>query len=501
MQPSLNNLEVLKKFLESLYRQEQHALKQYPGRQIVLHIGPTNSGKTYEALQEALKAKTALYCAPLRLLAQQVFEKGSAVRPSRLITGELIKGEQDATFISCTAEMFSAKDAFDVAILDEGQLMTDAERGWAFTRVMQHAQAKKLFVCGEPGIVELTKRLARPGDSIEVKTFERLAPLQLEKKHLRSIHSVQPGDALVAFSRRGIYDLRARVETLTGQRCSLVYGRLPVESRIAQAEAFNQEPGQVLVASDAIGMGLNLQIKRILFTEMMKHHGMRTELVAEPLVKQISGRAGRFGGRYTSGLVNAFGKEEHSYIRSCLSSPPAIYSNAGIIPTDEQLVALMSEFPGVTLFDLLRQIDQGLAMHVFASLSLFQCRLRVPLNVLSLLQDLSLPLKLQLQLMRAPLDADDVRMSHLFRDHYVNRLLKEEPCNLPNFSILPGLPLKIKLEASESIYKSLDLHCWLAHRFPGQVVDLEEALEKRQYWSTLISEILNEMSKVRTKRK
>jgi len=119
--------------------------------------------------------------------------------------------------------------------------------------------------------------------------------------------SLRPGDCVVAFSRREIYELKHQIELSTRYRCCVVYGNLPPQTRVEQAELFN-DPGsdyEVLVASDAIGMGINLNISRVVFSTIFKFDGTRRRRLTDAEVKQIAGRAGRYRSAFPEGEVTA----------------------------------------------------------------------------------------------------------------------------------------------------------------------------------------------------
>lgn len=261
------------------------------GRHIVCHIGPTNSGKTHAAIQAMLapastplkwqgvqlregRSKKGIYCAPLRLLAQEMWVRLQAEgHHCRLVTGEIIREsaptsspgkdaghQQHDEYLACTVEMADFRSDYDVAVIDEAQMASDATRGWAFTSAIRDIRAHRVYVCGEPGIVDLVRSVVHPRDRVEVREFQRLTPLTVMDERVPSLQHLQPGDAVIAFSRTAIYDLKAAVEQQTGHPCAVVYGRLPIESRGKQAAIFNEPASRVkvLLASDAVGMGLNL---------------------------------------------------------------------------------------------------------------------------------------------------------------------------------------------------------------------------------------------------
>ena len=251
-------------------------------RRIILHVGPTNSGKTHNALLALSKAKTGIYAGPLRLLAHEIYDrlnKGfvtsrdqalSVPRVCNLLTGEEQRIlDRDAPFSSMTVEMANVSTQYDVAVLDEVQLMGDPERGYAWTRVILGLRTNELHLCGEETAVDLVKQLlANTGDHIEVHRYKRLTPLAVAKQSIKSLENVQPGDCVVAFSRSDLFRLKFAIEEKTGLRCAMAYGGLPPEVRAEQAHLFNEDGSgyDVMVASDAIGMGLNLFVLPLFFT-------------------------------------------------------------------------------------------------------------------------------------------------------------------------------------------------------------------------------------------
>lgn len=233
-------------------------------RTIHLHVGPTNSGKTYRALKRLEQSKLGFYAGPLRLLAQEVYTRFNAEGiPCNLVTGDEVRtSDTPPRIISNTVEMVSIYKDYDVGVIDEIQMIADPDRGWAWTRAFLGSRAKELHVCGEERAVPLIKELATlMGDNLEIHHYQRLNPLRAESKSLNGdLRNLRKGDAIVTFSRINIHALKSAIEKSTGKRAAIVYGGLPAEIRTQQANLFNDPDNDYdyLVASDAIGMGLNL---------------------------------------------------------------------------------------------------------------------------------------------------------------------------------------------------------------------------------------------------
>lgn len=245
-------------------------------RKIHLHVGPTNSGKTYTALRALHGARNGVYAGPLRLLAHEVFHRFNAglvapdlpPRTCNLVTGEEQRViDETAGLSACTVEMLSSNFVYDVCVIDEIQMIADSERGSAWTEAFLGVSAQELHLCGEESAVGLIRRLTDLcGDVLEVHRYSRLSPLRVADSSLRGDFSgVRRGDCVVTFTRDNIYALKAAIEAETGLDVGIAYGGLPPEIRERQAQLFNKrnagdrgEGYDVLVGSDALGMGLNL---------------------------------------------------------------------------------------------------------------------------------------------------------------------------------------------------------------------------------------------------
>jgi ATP-dependent RNA helicase SUPV3L1/SUV3 len=232
-------------------------------RTVHLHVGPTNSGKTYQALKRLEEADSGIYLGPLRLLAHEVYTRLNAKgKPCALVTGEEQRlPEGDVKMWSCTVEMAPLNTRMEVAVIDEIQMINHPDRGWAWTQAFLGLQAKEIHLCGEARAVPLIRELcALIGDKVHVHEYERLTPLKVASKSLGSLSKLEKGDCVVSFSVIGIHALRKAIEKKTGRKCAIVYGSLPPETRAQQARLFNDPDNDYdfLVASDAIGMGLNL---------------------------------------------------------------------------------------------------------------------------------------------------------------------------------------------------------------------------------------------------
>ncbi|KAF9011933.1 P-loop containing nucleoside triphosphate hydrolase protein [Cyathus striatus] len=360
---------------ERMFPAEEFYRARAVQRKIIMHVGPTNSGKTYHALRALAAAPRGVYAGPLRLLAHEIWDrlnngmicplgmnpdapppptlrdalaeedadssaldlppvrphKGNPlwVRECNMLTGEERKiVSEDAELLSCTVEMLSKTTVYDVAVIDEIQLISDPQRGFAWTEALLGVVAREVHLCGEETAVPLVQELLRDtGDEVIINRYERLTPLTVEEHSLGGDwKKVQKGDCVVAFSRSGIFAIKAQIEKTTGMKCAIVYGKLPPEIRSEQAALFNDPDSgyDVIVGSDAIGMGLNLKIRRVIFDSVSKRTKTGFEKLSVSAVKQIAGRAGRFGmGLENGGFTTTFKEMDLDFLRKTLVLQPA----------------------------------------------------------------------------------------------------------------------------------------------------------------------------------
>ncbi|TVU45058.1 hypothetical protein EJB05_04528 [Eragrostis curvula] len=322
-------------------------------RNVFLHVGPTNSGKTHNALKRLEASSSGVYCGPLRLLAREVAQRLNKVNvPCSLITGQERDEVEGAKHSSVTVEMADVSTEYQCAVIDEIQMVGCRSRGFSFTRALLGLCSDELHVCGDPAAVPLIKKiLEATGDVVTVQYYERLSPLVPLKSPLGSFSNIKAGDCLVTFSRRDIYKLKKRIETAGKHLCSVVYGSLPPETRTKQATMFNDDNSDlnVLVASDAIGMGLNLNISRIIFSTMKKFDGFGFRDLTISEIKQIAGRAGRYGSKFPIGEVTCLDAGDLPLLHSSLNSPSPIIKRAGLFPTFD-LLSLYSRLHGTDFF-------------------------------------------------------------------------------------------------------------------------------------------------------
>ncbi|KAK0470599.1 P-loop containing nucleoside triphosphate hydrolase protein [Armillaria novae-zelandiae] len=343
-------------------------------RKFIMHVGPTNSGKTHHALRALAAAPTGIYAGPLRLLAHEIWERlnlGQIVpagveedamapggnpqyaRKCNMVTGEEVKiVDENARLYSCTVEMIKPNMLYDVAVVDEIQMIGDSERGFAWTEAVLGLNAREIHLCGEETAVPLVEAILKEtNDDLVVNRYERLTPLEVEKQSLGGdLSRIRKGDCIVTFSRKSIFQMKRDVERELGVSCATVYGRLPPEVRSEQADLFNDPNNgvDVLIGSDAIGMGLNLKIRRIIFAQVQKYHNNHIQHLSISSTKQIAGRAGRFGmhgSESPGGFTTTLHEPDLPFLTRTMTLGIPALKTARLTPTYASLVATASALP------------------------------------------------------------------------------------------------------------------------------------------------------------
>ncbi|KAI1265577.1 P-loop containing nucleoside triphosphate hydrolase protein [Xylariaceae sp. FL1019] len=473
-------------------------------RTIHLHVGPTNSGKTYNALKALENAKSGIYAGPLRLLAHEVYSRFTAKgKPCALITGEeqRIPTDTNSFYRSCTVEMTPLNYPVDVAVIDEIQMIGDVERGWAWTQAVLGVQAKELHLCGEERTVDLIQTLCRTlGDECIVHRYQRLSGLETMAESLNGdLRCLEKGDAIVSFSRLGIHSLKRQVEQKTGKRCAVVYGSLPPETRARQAALFNDPDNDYdyLVASDAIGMGLNLEVRRIIFEATHKRDSTSYRPLTIPEMKQIGGRAGRYktarqamqsdssaGTQNVNttatinpkdgqpGLVTALEDEDLAVLIRAFKTEPEQLKTAGIQPPVNVIERMSTYFPPNTplSFILTRLRDVGKI-----SSNYHYCTTGEQLSIADLIQPFPMSIYDRCVFLNAPVALRDKKGCSVLQAfaRCVSKMEGGDLLAIPEveLEILDVDPTQSNaadlLNKLEALHKSITLYLWLSYRFSG----------------------------------
>lgn len=274
-------------------------------RHFYLHVGETNTGKTYASIERLMEAESGVYLAPLRLLALEIQDKLN----SENIACSLLTGEEEnilsyAYHVSSTIEKLQLETPYDICVIDEAQMIADKQRGWAWTRAILGVLSPEVHICMAPEALDIVIKLIKDcKDTYEIIEHKRDTKLIFEDKPFDLNKDVKKGDALVVFGKRKALAVSAQLLN-NNIKTSIIYGSLPYSTRKKQFERFLDGETEVIVCTDAIGMGVNLPIKRIVFLETRKYDGVSLRKLNVSEIKQIAGRAGRRG-IYDTGYVTA----------------------------------------------------------------------------------------------------------------------------------------------------------------------------------------------------
>ncbi len=257
---------------------------------VVAHLGPTNSGKTHDAIAFLAEQGRGVYAGPLRMLAQEAHRRLAGLLGEGqvgLITGEERINEH-APVLCCTVEM--APGNGEVLVLDEVQWADDEERGAAWTELLLAGEYRHIRVLGALDALPLVRR-AFP--DAELRVHERKLPLEFVGS--RQLRALTPGSVVVAFSRKAVLALAGDINRLRPDRVAVLYGAMPLASRREEIDRFLAGSAEVCVATDVLGHGVNLPCETLLFAETTKFDGVERRDLLPWELAQIAGRAGRFG--------------------------------------------------------------------------------------------------------------------------------------------------------------------------------------------------------------
>ncbi|KAF0973146.1 hypothetical protein FDP41_008353 [Naegleria fowleri] len=559
------------------------------GRKVIYHLGPTNSGKTHAALTALSAAENGVYCGPLRLLAQEVFTKMNTKYGCKcnLLTGQEKRIIPGANHVACTVEMADLNEIYDVAVIDEIQMIEDNQRGSAWTRALLGLKAREIHVCGDGSALEIVKNLvfgdstkssedtgievievdnpnhiptedetatgenlyhyhqpvaadkllyfSKPGvsDTLEVVPYTRMKPLEICSESLHGdVKNIRDFDCIVTFSRNEIYEIKKLIEVNTGIKCCVIYGALPPEVRTDQAELFNESADKeqdefgnrdysVLVASDAVGMGLNLNIKRVIFYKMTKYDNTKqsTSPLEPSLVKQIAGRAGRRG-FHEHGQVTTFFDSDLEYLHQCMNAPNTPIEQAGIFPEwsqIEQFAKVYKNLPdndegcGISIRDVLEKFFSLSKIHK----NFFFCDVQQALELAAAIDEAgpNITLKQKFDFVNAPVPGfDRAKEMHIrYVEDFSNPKIATVPLHIDLGNILRildkireksktetkiqntynsvGIYLQEALKNIEFYHRMIDLYMWLANKYPLRF-DKDAAEQAREVLMSELTESL-----------
>ena len=260
--------------------------------QVIALLGPTNTGKTFVAIEKMLKYESGIFGFPLRLLAREVYDKCvSKVGSDKvaLITGEEKILPSTAVYFICTVESMPKDKIVDFVGIDEIQMCADRERGHIFTDRLLNLRGKKLTIFLGSQVMQGIIR-----DLIENVSFEKKERFsKLTFGGFKKVSRLERKSAIIAFSIEDVYAIAELIRRQKGG-AAVIMGSLSPKTRNSQVELYQSGDVDYLVATDAIGMGLNMDINEIYFSNLKKFDGKKTRRLNLIEISQIAGRAGRF---------------------------------------------------------------------------------------------------------------------------------------------------------------------------------------------------------------
>ncbi|XP_046978711.1 ATP-dependent RNA helicase SUV3 homolog, mitochondrial [Vanessa cardui] len=509
--PHLDCLDDLKKISDLRTPASWYPQARNMNRKIIFHAGPTNSGKTYHAMERFLTSKSGVYCGPLKLLATEIYHKSNSKgTPCDLITGEerrhatqyttLIDSKDEAEpetekesylldepeltpskHIACTVEMTSLNDTYEVAIIDEIQMIGDRGRGWAWTRAVLGLQAEEIHLCGEAGAIGLIEEICNTtGEEMDVRSYKRLTELKVEDAALSSLDNVRAGDCIVCFNKNDIYSVSRAIEQ-RGHEVAVIYGSLPPGTKLAQANKFNDPESscKVMVATDAIGLGINLSIRRIIFYSLIKpvineDGDKEMDVISISQALQIAGRAGRYGSAWETGYVTTFKPEDLATLKTLLAQPPDPITQAGLHPTAEQMELYAYHLPHASLSSLM---DIFVHLCTVDDSLYFMCNTEAFKFLAEMIQHVPLPLRARYVFCCAPINNKLPFVCATFLK-MVRQYSRNEPITRNWMSNVVDWPLPspktiMDLVHLEAVFDVLELYLWLSYRFPDMFPDVK----------------------------
>ena len=255
-------------------------------------LGPTNTGKTFLAFEKLFSYSSGMFGFPLRLLARENYDKAVkkvGINHVALITGEEKIIPNEAKYFFCTVESMPTEKSVDCVVIDEVQLSADYERGHVFTdRILNLRGIHHTIFLGSLSIETILIKLF---PHIKIEHLKRFSNLHFQPK--QNLSKLKPRSAVIAFNINKVYEIAENLRTHKGG-AAVVLGSLSPRTRNAQVEIYENKKVDFLVATDAIGMGLNLNIDHVYFTSLEKFDGRYNRNLSQSEIGQIAGRAGRY---------------------------------------------------------------------------------------------------------------------------------------------------------------------------------------------------------------
>jgi ATP-dependent RNA helicase SUPV3L1/SUV3 len=356
-----------------------------------------------------------------------------------------------------------------------------------------------VVVLGAPDCLPLVRRIAELCDEpMEVIRLERMNPLLVAAEAV-GLSAIGAADAVVAFSRRDIFALREQL-VAQGRTVAVIYGALGPEVRRAESRRFREGTAPVLVATDAIGMGLNLPIRRVVFSTLMKWDGREDRSLTPAEVRQIGGRAGRFG-QHEEGVVALLaGGGEPRQLRALMAAEPAPPADQRpLVSPDRRIVAAIAEELGTqSLLETLRRIRRAVLRPGDPNYRLADLELQI--EIAAAMDGTGLALLDRWTYALCPVDVRDGGIDRLLRWGVEHASGGTVPPPTAGHLPAPDRADQTALERAEKVAKRLVAWRWLSQHFPDVYADTEGALAERRRLDVFIETVLRQQAIGRRRR-
>lgn len=451
---------------------DEYPLARRIKRKFYIHLGDTNTGKTYNAIERLKTARKGLYLSPLRILALEISERLN----DEGVVCDLATGEEEiiklgATHMSCTIEKANLKDEYDIAVMDEIQMINDSQRGSAWTRALLGLKCKEIHICGALNSKEILKTIIEDcGDEYEINEYKRNTPLEVQYKNF-NYKDAEEGDALIVFSKKRVLEI-AKQYADNGIKTSIIYGALPPEVRKMQYNQFINKEAKVLVSTDAIGMGVNLPIKRIVFMSIKKFDGDDIRELTSQEIKQVAGRAGRKG-IYDIGYVASVG-DTQDFIKEKIETLDKSIEEAVVGPSDA--ILKIKTLPLNEKLALWSSREEKLNYYKKMDVSEY-------LIILEKIKRYKLKEEIQWKLLKVPFDVSNEDLMNKFLE-YIDELFVAKFKVLTKPQCFSG-----NLEELENYYQKVSMYYSFSKIF-NLKFDVEWVYKERRRISDEINEIL-----------
>jgi ATP-dependent RNA helicase SUPV3L1/SUV3 len=454
---------------------ELYPLAREINRKLYFYVGPTNSGKTHQALQELKSSDTGTYLAPLRLLALENYESLTADNiKASLVTGEEEIFDEDAGHICSTIEMLNYNLEVDVSVIDEVQMLEDEDRGWAWVNAILGSPAKKVIMTGSVNALDIVKKIASYlGEELEIVKFKRKNPIKVLEKPI-NLRDIKKATALIAFSRNDVLRLKSKLSKF--HTVSVLYGNLSPEVRREEAKRFREGKSDILIATDAIAMGLNLPIRTLLFTTDTKFDGKSKRKLTPNEVIQIAGRAGRYG-FHEVGHIGATSKSVLAHINHMFHSPMhTIKAPVKVKATQLQVEELSTFLNTKSLTKILNYFSK----HMKYDGPFKAVNIKTMTELAAILDKKSnMSLEDKYMLSSAPINTRSPLIVDAYLK-YINAVLNHKVIKYSTSSKTIGLAKsQEELLTAEDEVKKVSLYLWLSYKFPHLFPDSEKAHKTR----------------------